>query len=152
MALANLASRSTLGAAAVAAYRYGGEVGKIVAHAYVKATGQPEAPSEGLAQAMESYSQNVQPPAPNFGPAPAKAGGSGGDKRNTAEQTALIKMAKTDKKTGISQGDAKAYKELGGEAGVKVHGPESHPNRPAPSSREPHIHVGPVNHIPVKAE
>jgi hypothetical protein len=76
--------------------------------------------------------------------------GSGGGKPNTPEQTALIKMAKQDAKTGISKGDAEAYKELGKEAGVPVRGPESHPDRPAPSSQMPHIHVGPVDHIPVR--
>jgi hypothetical protein len=59
-------------------------------------------------------------------------------------------MAKKDKKTGITQGDAQTYKDLGKEAGVPVRGPEAHPNRP--HGKNPHIHVGPVDHIPVKPE
>ena len=56
-------------------------------------------------------------------------------------------MAKGDKKVGISEKDAEAYKELGKEAGIRVRGPEVHPNRPV--GKIPHIHVGPVDHIPV---
>lgn len=44
----------------------------------------------------------------------------------------------------------KAYKDLGKEAGVPVRGPESHPGRPM--GQQEHIHVGPVNHIPVKPD
>lgn len=35
-------------------------------------------------------------------------------------------------------------------AGLPARGPEVHPNRPGPASNQPHIHVGPVNHIPVR--
>jgi len=70
------------------------------------------------------------------------------------EKQALVEMAKLDKKKGgISAGDMKAYKELNEGLpdpfpSVKVRGPEVHPNRPI--GREPHGHVGPVNHIPIK--
>ncbi|MBW2700435.1 MAG: hypothetical protein JRF33_06410 [Deltaproteobacteria bacterium] len=74
----------------------------------------------------------------------------GGGAGNTSEQSELIKMAKRDKKTGISSGDAKAYHDLGNRVGVKVRGPESHPNRP--HGKKPHIHVGPVKHIPVRTK
>jgi RHS repeat-associated protein len=68
-------------------------------------------------------------------------------RRNSSEQSALIDMAKRDKRAGISRGDADAYKDLGNEVGVPVRGPEVHPGR---SFNKPHIHVGPVDHIPVK--
>jgi hypothetical protein len=77
-------------------------------------------------------------------------GEANGRARNTPDQTALIKMAKADQKTGISAGDAGAYKELGKEAGVPVRGPESHPGRPY--GEDMHIHVGPIDHIPIKPE
>jgi hypothetical protein len=67
--------------------------------------------------------------------------------RNTPEQEALIDMAEADKKVGISKEDAEAYKELGKGAGVPVRGPEARPDRPF--GKNPHIHVGPVNHIPL---
>lgn len=70
--------------------------------------------------------------------------------RNGAEQSALIDMAKRDKRSGVTPGDAQAYKELGKEVGVPIRGPEVHPNRP--HGKEPHIHVGPVDHIPVRPE
>ena len=57
-------------------------------------------------------------------------------------------MAKADKRTGVTPADAQAYKALGKEAEVPVRGPEVHPNRPY--GKDPHIHVGPVDHIPVK--
>jgi hypothetical protein len=64
------------------------------------------------------------------------------------EQAALIDMAKHDKRRGgVTRGDAEAYKKLGDEVGVPVRGPEIHPHRP---NQDPHIHVGPVDHIPVK--
>jgi hypothetical protein len=68
-------------------------------------------------------------------------------KRHTPGQSALIDMAKRDKHLGISTDDAQAYKQLGDEVGVEVRGPEAHPGRPY--GKNPHIHVGPVDHIPV---
>ena len=61
-------------------------------------------------------------------------------------------MAKRDKKTGMTKGDMEAYKELNRELpdkfpSTKVRGPEVHPNRP--HGKEPHGHVGPVDHIPI---
>ena len=62
-------------------------------------------------------------------------------------------MAKADKKQGIIPGDMEAYKELNAGlpdpfASDKVRGPEMHPGRP--QGKNPHGHVGPVNHIPVE--
>jgi len=70
------------------------------------------------------------------------------------EKQALVEMAKEDKKAGITPGDMQTYKNLNKDLpdpfpSNKVRGPEAH-NSGAPSSREPHGHVGPVNHIPVK--
>ena len=42
-----------------------------------------------------------------------------GAARNNPEQSALIDMAKGDRRAGITPGDAQAYKELGKEAGVR---------------------------------
>jgi RHS repeat-associated protein len=73
----------------------------------------------------------------------------------SAEKQALVDMAKTDKKLGgISKGDMEAYKELNKTLpdpfpADKVRGPESHPSG-LPSSQQPHGHVGPVDHIPIK--
>jgi len=77
---------------------------------------------------------------------------TGGDSNEpfNEEQRALIDMAKKDKKKGISQKDAEAYKDLGSEADVDVRGPEAHPERK--HGKKPHIHVGPINHIPVKED
>lgn len=79
----------------------------------------------------------------------AKAG-----KRYSDEKQALVDMAKQDKKKGgITSGDMQAYKDLNRELpdpfpSTKVRGPEAHSNRS--HGKEPHGHVGPVNHIPVK--
>ena len=95
--------------------------------------------------------------------APHDAGANAG-KEFTPEQKALVEMAKKDKqKGGISAADMEAYKQLNAEAGANgftapgsVRGPEVHPPR-SPQSKpgpgqEPHGHVGPVDHIPIKGD
>jgi|CXWL01.1.fsa_nt_gi RHS repeat-associated protein len=74
--------------------------------------------------------------------------------RNSKEKEALVDMAKSDKRKGISQADMDAYKELN--KGLpdpfppdQVRGDPGH-NAGAPHSRVPYGHVGPVNHIPIK--
>jgi RHS repeat-associated protein len=79
----------------------------------------------------------------------------GGDKAFSTEKAALVEMAKRDKRTGITQADMDAYKQLDKELPDPfetgdVRGAESHPKAASPSSRQPHGHVGPVNHIPIK--
>lgn len=80
-------------------------------------------------------------------------------KRESKEKKALREMAEKDKRTGITEEDLEAYKELN--RGLSdpflpidgphqaVHGPESHPGRKQPSSRDLHGHVGPVGHIKI---
>jgi hypothetical protein len=75
------------------------------------------------------------------------------DKAFSTEKQALVDMAKKDKKTGMTADDMQAYKDLNKELpdpfpANKVRGPEAHPNRP--HGKEPHGHVGPVDHIPIK--
>lgn len=75
-------------------------------------------------------------------------------KEFSKEKQSLVEMANGDKKTGITPGDMKAYKDLNKELpdpfpSNKVRGPEAHSSG-APSSQSPHGHVGPVNHIPVR--
>ncbi|PRH81414.1 hypothetical protein C6N40_12900 [Arenimonas caeni] len=70
------------------------------------------------------------------------------------EKQALVEMAKADKRTGMTEADMKAYQELNSELPdpfppEKVRGPEAHDSG-APSSQEPHGHVGPVDHIPIR--
>jgi RHS repeat-associated protein len=96
---------------------------------------------------VNSLEQAVETTASSTGRGSKAATGS---IRNNPEQAALIDMAKRDKKTGITPGDAQAYKDLGKEAGVPVRGPEDHPERP--QGKDPHIHVGTVDHIPVEPE
>lgn len=78
----------------------------------------------------------------------------GASKVFSKEKQALVEMAKGDKKTGMTSGDMNAYKDLNKKLPDpfptdKVHGPEAHSSG-APSSRAPHGHVGPVDHIPIK--
>ncbi len=75
-------------------------------------------------------------------------------KKFSKEKQALVDMAKGDKKRGITKDDMKAYKDLN--KGLndsfqeeQVRGPEKH-NRGGQHSRNPHGHVGPVNHIPIR--
>jgi len=65
----------------------------------------------------------------------------------TGDQTALLQMAKTAKKTGATIDEAKILKEWAKEYNLPYRGPEIHPDR---NYNKPHIHIGPVNHIPIK--
>lgn|GEM_PF-2438904 len=72
----------------------------------------------------------------------------------SSEKQALVEMAKSDKKTGMTSGDMQAYKDLNKELPdpfltKQIHGPETH-KFGAPTSRQPHGHVGPVKHIPIR--
>jgi len=74
-------------------------------------------------------------------------------KRFSDEKQALVDMAKKDKKTGMTSDDMRAYKDLNKDLSDpfptnKVRGPEVHSNRP--HGKQPHGHVGPVDHIPIK--
>jgi len=69
--------------------------------------------------------------------------------QNTPDQGAAVDLAKEAKrKGGLSESEAKDLVDMANETGVPARGPESHPGRP--HGRKPHIHVGPINHIPVK--
>jgi RHS repeat-associated protein len=65
----------------------------------------------------------------------------------TGDQDALVQLAKSAKRTGIDQADAQTLVDWAHEVGLEGRGPEVHPGRPW--GRFPHIHVGPINHIPV---
>ena len=71
----------------------------------------------------------------------------------SSEKAALVDMAKSDKRAGMTSGDMQAYKDLNKELPDpfptnKVRGPEAHDSG-APTSQQPHGHVGPVDHIPI---
>jgi RHS repeat-associated protein len=69
-------------------------------------------------------------------------------RRFNKDQDALIQLAKEYERKGVTREEADILKRWGDEYGVPVRGPEVHPNRPY--GKNPHIHVGPVDHIPVK--
>jgi RHS repeat-associated protein len=84
---------------------------------------------------------------------PEKGSEKTGGKPNSPDQDAVIQMAKEGKATGgITASEAENLKGFAKEAGVKTEGPHSHSKRPAPTSKAKHMHVGPVNHIPVKPD
>ena len=73
----------------------------------------------------------------------------------TADQDALIKLARDAKKAGLTADESKILREWSKEYKVPyrpaVDSPhEIHPNRPI--GKNPHIHVGPVDHIPVRSK
>jgi hypothetical protein len=68
------------------------------------------------------------------------------DKRFSPDQQALIDLAKQAKKLGISPENAETMKDWAKEHGVDSRGPETHPGR---NLDFPHIHIGPIDHIPV---
>jgi RHS repeat-associated protein len=67
--------------------------------------------------------------------------------RFNGDQDALIKIAKEAQRNGLSPEDAEALREWAEEYDVPFRGPEEHPSRGFGS--QPHVHVGPVDHIPV---
>ena len=69
-------------------------------------------------------------------------------KRFTPDQGALVDLAKEAKRTGISNEDANTLLQWADEYNVPHRGPEVHPNRPY--GQDPHIHIGPVDHIFIK--
>jgi RHS repeat-associated protein len=83
----------------------------------------------------------------------AAKGATNAAKVFSKEKEALIKMAKADKRRGITSADMQAYKDLNRGLpdplpGKQVRGPEAHRSG-LPSSRAPHGHVGRVGHIPI---
>jgi hypothetical protein len=67
----------------------------------------------------------------------------------TADQAALVDLAKLAKKLGVSLEQVEILRNWAKELGIPFRGIETHPNRPVVNF--PHIHVGPVDHIPVKS-
>ena len=67
--------------------------------------------------------------------------------RFSADQDALIQLAKGAQRTGVDATDARTLLTWAKELGLKARGPEIHPGRPW--GQFPHIHIGPINHIPV---
>ena len=68
-------------------------------------------------------------------------------KKNTPEQDAVIQIAKeAKKKGGLTPAEAEALKQLGKSAGLDA---KDHTNT-THWKGGPHIHVGPVDHIPVR--
>lgn len=68
--------------------------------------------------------------------------------RFTDNQQALIQLAKeAGKKGGVTLQEAEILKEWAKEYNLPFRGPEIHPNR---NFNIPHIHLGPINHLPVK--
>ena len=71
--------------------------------------------------------------------------------RHTPDQQALVALAKDAKRVGgVSEADAKTLVGWADEYNLPARGPEVHPNRTEPTSNAPHIHVGPVGHIPIQ--
>jgi RHS repeat-associated protein len=64
-------------------------------------------------------------------------------------QRAVIDLAKEGKRFGLSSQEADTLMQWAQEYKIEpVRGPEAHPNRPV--GKDPHIHIGPINHIPVR--
>ena len=66
----------------------------------------------------------------------------------TPDQAALVDLAKQAQRKGVSAEEAQTLRQWADEVGLPSRGPEAHPGRPF--GQYPHIHIGPVNHIPVR--
>jgi RHS repeat-associated protein len=69
-------------------------------------------------------------------------------KKFTPDQAALVDLAKEAQKKGVNKDDANTLLQWADEYKLPNRGPETHPNRPY--GKDPHIHVGPVDHIFIK--
>jgi RHS repeat-associated protein len=70
--------------------------------------------------------------------------------RFTPDQQALVALAKEAQRRGATRSEARILREWSNEYGLASRGPESHSGRRFGS--QPHLHVGPVNHIPVRGD
>ena len=71
-------------------------------------------------------------------------------KPDTPDEAALTQLAKDAKKAGINRTDAETLLRWADEYGVPHHGDWlGHAGRGNSITKGPHIHIGPVNHIPV---
>jgi molybdopterin biosynthesis enzyme len=68
--------------------------------------------------------------------------------RFNEDQAALIDLAKQAQRTGLSPAQADVMRQWAQEHGLLFRGPEVHPGRPF--GQFPHVHIGPIDHIPVK--
>ena len=72
------------------------------------------------------------------------------NKMHTPDQQALVELAKDAAKAGgVSLEDAETLLNWAEEYNLPAHGPEVHINRPGKASNVPHIHIGPVQHLPI---
>jgi RHS repeat-associated protein len=71
------------------------------------------------------------------------------NKRFTPDQSALIDLAKQAKRSGVTKEQADTLKDWAKELGIYTRGPEIHPERDLDF---PHMHIGPINHIPVEED
>lgn len=70
-------------------------------------------------------------------------------RRFTPDQAALVALAKRAKVTGgLNSREAAIMKEWADEYELLFRGPEAHPGRGFGSF--PHLHIGPINHIPYR--
>lgn len=67
--------------------------------------------------------------------------------RFNSNQDALIKLSREAKRKGITTEEAEILKQWAKEYGLPYRGVEIHPNR---NFDTPHIHIGPIDHIPIK--
>jgi len=120
---------------------------------WVDPEGLSKSPSPALANASlrgSGFTPKQVKPWQRPGSLPPNKGNS--NKRFSEDKQALVDMAKQDQKSGMKKKDMDAYKELNRQLkdpfpSNKVRGPETHPERP--HGKEPHGHVGPVDHIPI---
>jgi RHS repeat-associated protein len=113
----------------VATAGVGGEAG--AAADGLEALAEEEAVAEGAAAEGAEQAPNAVNPSKQFNP----------------DQRALVDLAKGAERTGVSEAEADTLLEWADEYGLPSRGPEVHPGRPF--GQFPHIHIGPVNHIPV---
>jgi RHS repeat-associated protein len=151
--LARSAVRAEAGAAvealasAAAALRFAAVTGSMGAASIVVGVGLILMESDPDPAAGTEDGDNAEPNASEAGGVCEDPGQSKNSKRFNPEQQALIDLAKQGQRTGVTPQEADQLLQWAKETGVPARGPEVHPGRPF--GQFPHIHIGPIDHIPV---
>jgi len=84
------------------------------------------------------------------GSLPGSRGGLNGSRGFDPNQRALVDLAKSAQRTGVTPNQSATLNQWANEYNIPFRGPEVHPGRP--QGQYPHIHVGPVDHIKIKGD
>ena len=96
----------------------------------------------------ESYSANEERTS-SFNKNGSIGGGGGSGTRFNSNQSALVSIAKEGRRNGFTPEEASTLKNWANEYGINFRMDGPHPGT---NTNYPHLHIGPINHIPIKCD